>query len=95
MAGPIEISGQIEDTAAAWVAKRESGNWGADDQASLDAWLVASTAHRVAFLRLHAAWDRLSRLSSLGAAAGGGITNDPLSEAPSTTSEIGDRKSVV
>jgi transmembrane sensor len=88
VAGPIETSLQIEDTAAAWVAKRESGDWGVDDQASLDAWLSASTAHRVAFLRLHAAWDRLSRLSSLGAVAGG-IPNEPLSEAPSTTSKIG------
>jgi transmembrane sensor len=88
VAGPIETSLQVEDTAAAWVAKRESGDWGVDDQASLDAWLTASTAHRVAFLRLHAAWDRLSRLSSLGATAGG-IPNEPLSEAPSTTSEIG------
>ena len=67
MADPVETSEQIEGIAAAWVARRESGTWGADEQGTLDAWLNASTAHRVAFLRLHAAWNRLERLSSLGA----------------------------
>lgn len=77
MAGPIETSLQIEETAAAWVARRESGDWREDDQAALDAWLNASTARRVAFLRLHATWDRLGRLSSLGATVSG-KTNDSM-----------------
>lgn len=77
MAGPIETSLQIEETAAAWVARRESGDWRADDQAALDAWLNASTARRVAFLRLHATWDRLSRLSRLGAIVSS-KTNDSM-----------------
>ena len=47
---------QIEQTAAAWLARRDGGRWHAADQAGLDAWLEASPAHRVAWLRLQAAW---------------------------------------
>ena len=66
MAGPIETNEQIEEAASAWVARRESGNWHEHDQTALDAWIAASTTHRVAFLRFHAAWEKLGRLSSLG-----------------------------
>ncbi len=45
-------SRQIERTAAAWLAQRDSGRWSERDQARLDAWLSEATAHRVAFLRL-------------------------------------------
>lgn len=57
---------QIEQTAAAWLARRDGGRWHADDQAGLDAWLDASPAHRVAWLRLQAAWDESPRLHALG-----------------------------
>ncbi|AVS73797.1 FecR family protein [Paracidovorax cattleyae] len=57
----------IEALAAQWLTRRESGNWGASDQAELDAWLEASTAHRVAFLRLDVAWNEAARLRALGA----------------------------
>ncbi|SDQ96237.1 FecR domain-containing protein [Pseudoxanthomonas sp. CF125] len=60
-------SKQIEQTAAAWLAKRDGGDWQANDQSVLDAWLVESTAHRVAFLRLEAAWVHSGRLKALGA----------------------------
>jgi transmembrane sensor len=60
-------SSQIERTAAAWLARRDAGAWSADDQAALDAWLAAATAHRVAFLRLEATWRRADRLRALGA----------------------------
>lgn len=60
-------SSQIEATAAAWLARRDAGDWSADAQAALDAWLEAATAHRVAFLRLEAAWQRADRLRALGA----------------------------
>jgi len=60
-------SRQIEQTAAAWLAKRDSGYWQADEQSSLEAWLAESTAHRVAFLRLEAAWAHSGRLQALGA----------------------------
>lgn len=57
----------IEALAAQWLTRRESGNWNASDQAELDAWLEASTAHRVAFLRLDVAWNEAARLRALGA----------------------------
>lgn len=60
-------SRQIEQAAAAWLARRESGAWSGADQAGLDAWLAESTAHRVAFLRLDSAWRESGRLAALGA----------------------------
>lgn len=57
----------IEALAAQWLTRRESGNWREADQAELDAWLDASTAHRVAFLRLDVAWNEAARLRALGA----------------------------
>ena len=60
-------SRQIEQTAAAWLAKRDGDGWRGRDQADLEAWLAESTAHRVAFLRLEAAWMHGGRLKALGA----------------------------
>jgi transmembrane sensor len=57
----------IEALAAQWLTRRESGSWSEADQAELDAWLDASTAHRVAFLRLDVAWSEAARLRALGA----------------------------
>jgi transmembrane sensor len=58
---------RIERAAAAWLARRDAGGWAARDQAEFDAWLAASTAHRVAWLRLQAAWRESGRLKALGA----------------------------
>lgn len=63
----ISNSEQIEAAAAAWFAKREGGNWSASDQAELDTWLDRATAHRIAFIRIAAAWERAGRLKALGA----------------------------
>lgn len=63
----IASSIRIERAAAAWLARRDAGGWTAHDQAELDAWLAASTAHRVAWLRLRAAWHESGRLKALGA----------------------------
>lgn len=57
--------GQLEDQAAAFLAHRDSGQWTADDQARLERWLAESTAHRVEFLRLEAAWEEAHRLQVL------------------------------
>lgn len=56
---------QIERDAAQWLARRDAGNWTPAQQASLDNWLDANLAHRVAFLRLQAAWDEAARLKTL------------------------------
>lgn len=58
---------EIEGVAADWLARRDGGAWSATDDAALAAWLDTDTAHRVAFLRLQAAWDESGRLQALGA----------------------------
>lgn len=55
----------IEAQAAAWLRRRHFWNWSESDQAQLDAWLVESTTHEVAFVRLEAAWSRTERLAAL------------------------------
>lgn len=60
-------SREIEHTAAAWLARRDGADWTERDQQKLDAWLSASVAHRVAFIRLDAAWQQSGRLKALGA----------------------------
>jgi transmembrane sensor len=65
-------SAAIEATAADWFAKRDAGQWRAEDQARLEAWLDASTANRIAYIRLHAAWERAGRLKALGAGVAAG-----------------------
>jgi len=60
-------SRQIEQEAAAWLARRDAGDFSPEDTAALDAWLTQRTAHRVALLRLEAAWNESGRLKALGA----------------------------
>ncbi len=64
---------QIEDRAAAWLAQRDAGDWTAEDEAQLRQWIGASFAHRVAFLRLEAVWNRAARLKALGAGLPAGM----------------------
>ena len=68
---------QIEEVAAAWLAKRDSGQWRDADQTALTLWLQASTAHRVAFVRLEAAWHGAQRLRALGAGSTPGEVPPP------------------
>jgi transmembrane sensor len=58
---------EIEARAADWIAERDRYDavLPPDRQQALDAWLAASTAHRVAFLRLDHAWRRADRLGAL------------------------------
>jgi transmembrane sensor len=70
---PVMTSAEVEAAAAAWFARRESGDWSAADQAQWEAWLDASTAHRIAFIRIVTAWERSGRLSALGAGVPSGI----------------------
>ncbi|MBL8271772.1 FecR family protein [Steroidobacter sp.] len=66
-------SERIEAIAADWFAKQQSGQWTSADQAEFDLWLAAATAHRVAFIRLDAAWRSASRLQVLGAGVPEGV----------------------
>ena len=69
----MEGSGQIERRAAEWLARRDGGEWSPADAAALQTWLAAATAHRVAFLRLEAAWNQAGRLKALGAGVASGV----------------------
>ncbi|HET6396845.1 MAG TPA: FecR/PupR family sigma factor regulator, partial [Pseudoxanthomonas sp.] len=50
-----------EQAAAEWLARRDAGAWTAQDERALQAWLAERTEHRVAWLRLQAAWDEAAR----------------------------------
>src|SRR5687767_10069786 len=63
----MESLAQTEHKAAAWLARRDGGDWTEDDAAALQGWLDASTANRIAFLRLEAAWEETLRLKALTA----------------------------
>ncbi len=72
-------SERIEEVAAGWFWKRDSGLWTEDDQAQFDAWIRSATAHRVAYLRLKAGWKRAARMKALGAGVPAGVIPPPRS----------------
>jgi transmembrane sensor len=91
---PRMNSADIEAGAATWFAKRARDDWNAEDQVQLELWLSSSTAHRVAFVRLTAAWERAGRLTALGAGVPRGTIPQrnawafgPLSTVPEATPE--------
>jgi transmembrane sensor len=63
----MESHRQIEQAAAALLAKRDSGDWNESDEEWLAQWITESTARRVAFLRLEAILERARRLEVLRA----------------------------
>lgn len=65
---------EIEILAAQWLAREEAGEWSEREQAELDEWLANDSAHKVAWLRLRAAWklaDDVHNLASQGGDAPG------------------------
>ncbi len=58
---------EIERAAAGWLARRDGEGWTPADADALARWLDVDVAHRVAFLRLEAAWREAGRLQALGA----------------------------
>lgn len=54
----------IEDQAAQWLAREDRG-FEASELAAFEAWLNQATVHKVAYLRLRAAWQRTDRLAAL------------------------------
>jgi transmembrane sensor len=75
---------RLEAEAAAWLAKRDAGQWDAGDEAALDQWRGQSTAHHLALLRLETAWCKADRLRAL---AGTPIESRPDIEDQITTVE--------
>jgi len=73
----MESHEEIEDQAAAFLAKRDSSDWTADDQVKLDQWLNESTARRVSMLRLEGVWEEARRLKALSAGLQAGIVPPP------------------
>jgi len=60
-------SAQIEREAAAWLAKRDSGDWGEVEERAFADWQDQSTAHRIAVIRVQTIWQKADRLQALGA----------------------------
>lgn len=77
----MESHSQIEDEVAERLAQRDSGSWSENDETRFQEWVAASTARRVAYLRLKSTWDAAARLRVLracaahegGAPASGGV----------------------
>ena len=65
--GPVtnESIDELSRLAASWIERRDFANWSDADQAEFDAWISASPAHRIAFLRLEAGWKRTELLGAL------------------------------
>lgn len=55
----------IERDAATWIELRDLGEWSAETQARFEAWMNEELAHRIAYWRLEAAWNRTERLAAL------------------------------
>jgi transmembrane sensor len=56
---------QADAAAAAWVARRDCDGWSKTDEATLAEWIGQSPHHRVAWLRLSAAWEQTRRLEAV------------------------------
>src|SRR5579864_9425315 len=64
----MPTSREIEAQAAEWLAQRDAPLWSSSDAAALEVWLAESTAHKVAYVRLEAAWNASLRLKALRSA---------------------------
>jgi transmembrane sensor len=73
----MNSNNDVEAAAAAWLVRRDRGDLSVHDQDEFNAWLRASTAHRVVFLRLEAAWQQADRLRALGAGVPAGAMPKP------------------
>ncbi len=62
----IASADEVDARAAAFIfRKRDLGIWNDSDHAELESWLNESFAHRTAYWRLEAAWERADRLDAL------------------------------
>ena len=55
----------LHTQASGWIEHRDFGGWTDDDKARFEAWLSESSAHRIAFLRADAGWQRTEMLAAL------------------------------
>ncbi len=54
-----------DTSAAAWLDKRDRGDWTDEDETAFQAWLEEQPIHRIAYWRVEEAWDRTQRLAAL------------------------------
>lgn len=73
---PLANAQDIGARAAEWLELRERGGLGSEEQAALEAWLEESLAHRTAYWRVSAAWERANRLSALGTHLGAAASSE-------------------
>lgn len=59
----------VERAAAGWLAREDSGAWNEQLRAERDAWIQADLRHRLAWLRLRAAWEQADVLARAPAPA--------------------------
>jgi transmembrane sensor len=69
----VESHRQIEESAAAFLARRDGSDWSPADDDALRQWMDHAVAHRVAFLRLEAVWEQARRLKTLAAGLPAGL----------------------
>lgn len=69
----MESREQVEQAAAEWIARRDTGSWSEADAAALQSWLAGSPSRRAAYYRLNAAWHEAGRLRALHTA---GLSRD-------------------
>lgn len=62
--GQFPIASQVEEAAAAWVARHDSGPLDPQARAEFDAWLEASPAHRAAYGVYDGLWSEFDALPS-------------------------------
>ena len=60
----------VETSAAAWLDKRDRGDWTDEDETLFQAWLEEQPIHRIAYWRVEEAWDRTQRLAALNLPTG-------------------------
>jgi len=62
---PMPDATEVEAQAADWLDRRDRDDWTPELQAEMDAWFAHSSANRLAYLRLYAAWTEANRLAAL------------------------------
>lgn len=62
---PLPRAKDIKARAAAWLERKDSGDWTGKDQLELEAWLAESNANLIAYRRVSEVWGRTERLAAL------------------------------
>lgn len=62
-AAPDAMDAEVQ--AAMWLELRDREDWNAEQQAAMEVWLAESPGHRLAYLRLYAAWNYADRLAAM------------------------------